>query len=102
MLIVKTDLAVSEGSFLQNVGECLPHRIVSVESSRGSQSKEADLVQELWFVDKINNFQLFNKKFARCDGSFRYSYLSAWKIYLFSNKSSASLWNKCWHIVIHD
>lgn len=47
MLIVKTDLAVTEGSFLQNVGECLPHRIVDVESSRGPQSKEADLVKEL-------------------------------------------------------
>jgi len=32
MLIVNTDLAVTEGSFLQNAGECLPHRIVDVES----------------------------------------------------------------------
>jgi len=44
---VYTDLAVTEGRFLQDVGECLPHRIVNVESSRGSQSKESDLVKEL-------------------------------------------------------
>jgi hypothetical protein len=47
MLIVNTDLAVTEGRFLQDVGESPPHRIVNVESSRGSQSKEADLVKEL-------------------------------------------------------
>jgi hypothetical protein len=46
MLIVNTGLALTELRFLQDVGECLPHRIVNVESSRGSQIKELDLVKE--------------------------------------------------------
>jgi len=46
MLIVNTGLALTELRFLQDVGECLPHRTVNVEGSSGSQFKEVDLVKE--------------------------------------------------------
>jgi len=43
---------------------CLPHRTVNAERVRGSQSKEADLVKEFWFVDKVSNVLFFKEKFA--------------------------------------
>ena len=63
---MNTNLAVTEGSFVGDVGEFLQHLTANVKILQGSQNKEEDLLKDLLFVDKASNVQLL-KKFARCD-----------------------------------